>query len=376
MNRTQHLVSFCALAVSALCLQPACTRRGRDDGSAQPAPAQPAPAQPAPTPPAVQPAAQPTKPQTNPTAAGQPTPTQTPTDPTPTPITLQRSIVVGRWPEGLSAQGDEAWVAESGGRSISHVDLTTGALRGRVPSGRLPIRVHASGDGSVQAVSATDRTVWSLSPGAAAATVLARLPEYPQDAVWGEDGMLWALLWQQGSSASALIVRVAPGDGAVTRVATVGAGAMSLAVGHGKVWVAHQTGTVSVVDMTTGQALPAVSIEGSRMRVAACANGVYVTDNDGVSRIDPTTSAVSGRQSLDDGARTLACAANTGLWVVGAHGHISRLDPQSLAVINAASPPTAFEPVAAQVVSGRLLVTTHAFGGSDASGALLVFNAP
>jgi hypothetical protein len=32
--------------------------------------------------------------------------------------------------------------------------------------------------------------------------------------------------------------------------------------------------------------------------------------------------------------------------------------------------------VAAQVLSGRLLVTTHAFGGSDASGALLVFNAP
>lgn len=357
MSLLQLLASFCTLA---LVLLPACTRRTRERSDEHPAVAQPATPQAAPTPiPAP----------TTPTPAAPPT-----AAPPAEPITLQRSIAVGRWPEGLSAHGAEAWVAESGGRTIAHVDYTAGVVLGRTRAGRLPTRVHLSGDGTVQAVSVTDQTVWTLPPAAAEFTRTARLPDAPQDAVWGDDGVLWALSWNRGSSASGAVVRVAPGDGSVTRVAEVGADAMALAVGHGKLWVAHQGGTVSVIDATTGQAQP-IAVEGLHTQVAACANGVYVNDRDAVIRIDPATATVSGRQALADGARALACADDGALWVVGAHGQIARLDPASLAVTATASPPTAFEPAAARVANGSLLVTTHAYGGSDAAGALLVFNA-
>ncbi len=363
MNPHRHLALLCALS-----LQPACARRTRDRGNDQPAAAQPVAqpvARPATQPAVAQPAAQPAAPE----AAPAPIPAPT------APITLQRSIAIGRWPEGLSAHGTEAWVAESGGRTIAHVDYVTGVVLGRTRAGRLPTRVHLSGDGTVQVMSVTDQTVWTQPPGAAEVTRLARLPDAPQDAVWAEDGTLWALLWTHGSSASGAIVRVGPGDASVTRVAEVGADAMSLTVGHGKVWVAHHGGIVSVVDTTTGQALPPLAVEGFHNQIAACAHGVYVSDRNAVIRIDPATATVSGRQSLTDDPRALACSVDGALWAIGAHGQIGRLDPASLAVVSTASPPMAFEPAAAQVANGSLLVTTHAYGAGDAAGALLVFNA-
>ncbi len=370
MNRPRQLASLCALT---LALHPACARRTRDRGNEQPATAPPAVAPPAVAPPAATPPVAASPVAAPPAAAPETAPAPIPA-PT-APITLQRSIAIGRWPEGLSAHGTEAWVAESGGRTIAHVDYVTGVVLGRTRAGRLPTRVHLSGDGTVQVMSVTDQTVWTQPPGAAEVTRLARLPDAPQDAVWGDDGALWALLWNHGSSASGSIVRVGPGDGSVTHVAEVGANAMSLAVGHGKVWVAHQGGTVSVVDTTTGQALPPLAVEGFHNQIAACAHGVYVSDRDAMIRIDPATATVSGRQALTDSPRALACSVDGALWVVGAHGQIARLDPASLAVIATATPPTAFEAASAQVADGSLLVTTHAYGAGDAAGALLVFNA-
>lgn len=370
MNRAKLLVSVGALVAATL--PSACARRHRDEGNA-PAPLQPV-ARPAATPaaPAAAPPAAPPAPDAAPPVAAPPTEA---TNQAPTPITLQRTIVLGRWPEGLSARGNEAWVAESGDRSIAHVDLSTGAVLDRTPSGRLPIRVQAVADGSVQVVSATDKTVWTQTPGARRARRLARLPDDPQDVVWTTDGALWALLWRRGSSASGSVVRLAAGERDVTPLAPVGANAMALAVGHDRVWIA-QTDTVAVIDGATGQARPPVAVPGYHTRVAACARGVYVNDREAVVRIDPATSTVSGRLAMADGARALACGPDGSLWVVGAHGRVSRHDPVSLTVTGAASPSTPFEPVAAWVSGGRLLVTTHALGGSDASGALLVFNAP
>lgn len=371
MHRPKHVILVSALAVAALTSPSACARRRRNDDNT-PAPLQPV-AQP-PAHPAVAPA-QPSTAQPAAPPAAQPAPPSAPAAVAPAGVTFQRSIVLGRWPEGLSARGNEACVAESGDRTIAHVDLTTGAVLDRTRSGRLPVRVHVAGDGSVQVVSATDKTVWAQPPGASRATRLARLPDDPQDAVWADDGALWTLLWHRGSSASGSVARVSAGDRSATEVAPVGANAMSLAVGHGKVWVARADG-VDVIDVATGRPLPPVALPGHHPRIAACARGVYVNDGDSIVRIDPATSAVSGRQALEDGARTFACATDGALWAVGSHGRVSRLDPVSLAVVAATAPPTAFEPAAAQVAGGRLLVTTHALGGSDAAGALVVFGAP
>lgn len=352
------------IPLAALCLYPACSRRRHDESDHSTPAARPATAAPAPTP-------------TPAPAAPEQAPTPSAPPPAPAaPVTLQRAITVGRWPEGISAQGDELWVAESGARAISHFAIGAGTALGSVRAGRLPIRVHASADGTVQAVSATDQTVWLRPPGAPTATALARLPDYPEDVVWSDDGTLWALLWTGGSSAAGAVVRIAPGERAVTPVATVGANAFALAVTAGRVWVLLRDVGVVPIDVATGQAAPTVSIPGFHTQMTACAGGVYVSDRDAVVRVDPATASVSGRQTLVGGARAMACGAGGALWVVGDAGQIAKLDPTSLAVQSSFTPTTSFTPTSATVVGGSLLVATHAYNSDDAAGAVLVFNAP
>ena len=352
------------IALTALCLHPACSRRRREESDHSRPPQRPV-AQPRP------PAAPERPPSSPPPAAPAPAPTPAPS----APATLQRVIAVGRWPEGISARGNEVWVAESGARSISRVDYTSGAVVSTARAGRLPIRVQAFADGGVQAVSATDQTVWTMPPNATRPSAFARLPDYPQDVAWSDDGTVWALLWQNGTSASGAVARVSPSDGAVTRVATVGASSLAIALGHGRAWVLLRDGVVPI-DVATGQTAPTVALPSAHSQMAACEGGVYVGDDASVTRVDPSALTVSGRQSLPGGARAMACDAGGALWVVGAQGQVTKLDGASLAVLSSATPPSPFAPTSARAVNGSLIVATHAYNSGDEAGALLVFAAP
>lgn len=91
------------------------------------------------------------------TTAGLPLP-----PPPPVPATRPDSeffVPLGRWPEGIASDGGNLWVAESGQRTISRVDLQ-GRRAGRVVKvGRLPVSMVSNGN-TIYALAQTDNIIW------------------------------------------------------------------------------------------------------------------------------------------------------------------------------------------------------------------------
>ena len=77
-------------------------------------------------------------------------------------------IDVGKWAEGLAWDGRSLWVAESGQRTVARIDLAARRVVEHVKVGRLPTDMVATSAGAVDALVATDKSVWKRSPMAAA----------------------------------------------------------------------------------------------------------------------------------------------------------------------------------------------------------------
>ena len=281
----------------------------------------------------------------------------------PTELTVEREMVTGKWPEGVVVAGDDAWVAESGDRQIARVDLAGGKVKKRIAVGRLPVQMAASPEGHVYALTHTDQSIWVIDPATDGARELARLPESPQDMAYA-DGALWVLLWSGGSSKDSSIARVDPANGTVTRSAPLGPDAWSIAVGSGRVWVAHGRGKVSLVDQQTLDLQPPLQggtctnpgCRGTR-HIAAVAGAVFTDVATGVVRIDPSSGGVTHRRELPELVFALEQSTDEVI-VVGQSGRVWLLAPADLAVrAELRAPPGMREPHAVARRGESLLIT-------------------
>ncbi|WP_438035251.1 YncE family protein [Sorangium sp. So ce204] len=288
-------------------------------------------------------------------------------------LTVDKAIVLGKWPEGIAVVGDTAWVAESGNRRVARVDLKRGEVTAHVAVGRLPVQVVASPAGVVYTLSHTDQTIWAIDGQTARARALARLPDSPEDMVFADDA-LWVLLWSKGSSTDSSVVRIDPATGAQRRSPALGRDAFALAVGHGRIWVAHGNGDVSVVDKTSLEPRDDLHIGDLHRRIAAGPGAVFTDVRSGVVRLDPVSGRATHEVALGEPVAVLQQAGDE-LIAVGQSGRTWLLDPDNLALrAILAAPEGVRSPHAAMRYGEALLLTEFddAGGAGKADGRLLI----
>lgn len=292
-------------------------------------------------------------------------------------LAVVAKVPIGKWPEGIAINGRTAWIAISGERKISAVNLDTLTVGQDLAAGRLPVQMGSQGD-TVYALSHTDKKVWAVkgAPDKAAIKAIHVMPDCPENMVVA-DGQAWVLLWKGCANSDAQVVRAALNSKAMVVSKPLGKGAWSLAMAHGQLWVMHDDGDVAMLDPRTLQPVGKVTVGNDNMWLASGPQGIYVTGREAtLTRIDPQTRAVSGKAQL--GARAVAVWADAdGLMVLESGGRMSRLDPVTLAVkAHYASPEAGLEGQALVRDGDRWLVTTHtAIGGGDLAGTLWVLKA-
>ncbi|MCP5084960.1 MAG: hypothetical protein GY948_25020 [Alphaproteobacteria bacterium] len=184
------------------------------------------------------------------------TPSVTPTKPKPKPerVTLQASVwPIGKWPEGITSDGQNLWIAESGVRRVAQMDPTNGRVIKRVKVGRLPVDMVADPTGQVFSLVYTDGLVWS-HPARGKGIRLAKLTDYPEDLV-ADSKFLWVLTHPGGSSANTKVVRIDRRSGTIKRSnALPDQNASAIALSRGRIWMVHgqgRGGRISVIDANT-----------------------------------------------------------------------------------------------------------------------------
>lgn len=297
-----------------------------------------------------------------------------PSPPPSRPLTIDKSIQLGKWPEALYVTDGSAWITESGARSVAHVDLATNTVKKRVTVGRLPVQIVSGPDGILYTVCETDQTIWSIHRSTYAAKSFARIADSSRGMVFA-DGSLWVLAWKGNSSADSSIVRIELPSGKQTQSAALGPNAWDLGVGFGRVWVAHGK-QISVVDQKTLAPLPDLAITvADSMHLAIGANAVYISDGTSVERIDPTSGQVTHKAALGELVYVLQNAGEE-IFAATLPGKIYRLDAATLAIKEILRPgKDAFEPADLSIVGPQLFVLTHtslAGGANKEAGTLLV----
>jgi streptogramin lyase len=131
------------------------------------------------------------------------------------------------------------------------------------------------------------------------------------------------------------VARIDPGTGAVRRPISVGDGPGSIAVGEGAVWVVNgDAATVSKVDIARGEvvgnpiALPSTA-PGDSIAVGDGRIWVVTPERGRVVPIEASTGKLGTAIAPPDGAAGELALGEGGLWVVGDHGTVTRIDPAS-----------------------------------------------
>ncbi len=292
--------------------------------------------------------------------------------PPPAPIVLgvDKTLALGRWPEGIAISQGDVFVAESGDRKVARIELATGKVKVRITVGRLPVDLDAAPDGTVYVVPQTDKTLIAINPANNLSRLVARLPDQPESMRFG-NGALYLLLWENDTSAQSSVVRVDPTSGKLSRSGQLGSGSRGIAIDAEHVWVG-QDARISVLEQRALGKQPEVSQDGHHFVVAAGAGAMFSDDTSTVVRVDAATRTVTRSADLHEPIAALAVSGNDVL-VASRGGRVWRLDAATLAVKAELVPETAFEPRAITAIGDTILVTTH--GSRDAKpdhGSLIV----
>lgn len=278
-----------------------------------------------------------------------------------------QSFPVGKWPEGVVAAGGSWWVAQSGARTVARL-RSDGSVEKAFEIGRLPVSMAVAPDGGVLVQVNTDQVVKRIDPKSGKVSVLARLPDGPQQMV--VDGpFAWVLLWKDQSSAGSSVLRVPLGEGKVLRSADTGANAFGIAACGGRVWVARSGGQLVELDGKELVQRAVLEVGGRPMHVACAGTAVFSAGETRVARAGdgPITHLELPRAVQALGAWDDLVAASTEdgtLWI---------LDPATLAVRHRLSAPVPFHARAIARDGQVLLLTAH---DGDGPGALIRVKLP
>lgn len=323
-----------------------------------------------------------------PAPAGSPAPPTEPAGPAPSPppplavaeaparqqLVVERTLPLGKWPEGVVVVDGAAWVAESGARRVARVALDGNAKAVHVSVGRLPVEMGHAANGKVYALAHTDKTLWEIDPASNRGRVLATVADCPESMAL-DGGVAWVLLWSKCSSAGSSVARVDLATGKQASSPATGDDAWGIAPGAGRAWVARGNGTLSSVDVAT---LQDVRTDDTRSTprassvVGAGRDTIYASHGAVVVRTDAATGKATHSATLADRVAVVAPDVQV-VWVVGAAGTIWALDPASLRVQRELKPESPYEPHGFARWGERFVVTVH---GPGDEGRLLVLAAP
>lgn len=280
-------------------------------------------------------------------------------------LRLEKTLVVGKWPEDVKVLGGAAWVTESGDRSVARVPFDSDARPTRVKVGRLPVQLHVAPDGKLYTVAQTDGTLWEIDPTTARGRTVARVSGCVQSFTLGE-GAAWMLLWSGCSSQGSSVVRV---DLATRKQVTspeTGPWAWSIAQAQGRAWVAIGDGTLAFVG---GEVLNSIGKVGKPVpgiparSIVAGPQGIYSSALDVVSRTDPKTATTTHQTTLSEPIAALFADAE-GVVAVGRKGTVSLLSPLTLELTaELTSPVNDALPHAIARSGGKLLIVDHGTSG-------------
>lgn len=166
-------------------------------------------------------------------------------------------VEVGALPYGIAAGHGSVWVANSAAHSVTRIDATTATVRATITTGYGPTDVLAAG-----------RWVWVLE------------------------------------ALERRVVRIDPRtDEVVGEPIPVGAGALAMAAGSGRIWVAATTaGEVTVIDQAAAEVVATIEVDrypqlgGGPDAIAVGPGAVWVANNEDrrLVRLDPATLQVVG----------------------------------------------------------------------------------
>jgi hypothetical protein len=294
-------------------------------------------------------------------------------------VVAPRVAVVGKWAEGAAFDGQSLWVAESGQRTIAQVDLNSGSILRRVTVGRLPVGMEATSDGRVYSLVQTDKAVWLQAPGAANGRRLAALKDCPQD-IAVNDRAVWVLMQQDCSTADSRAVLINPQSGKQVQTVWLGAWGQALALGFGKVWVAHVVGgIINYIDAATLEANNIFIDGASFWDVATNSRRVFAGGRMGednaqglIVAIDPATQREVARQSVDQMINQIV-ADDRSVVAVGLEGKIWVLSPETLAIeriitLNVGT----YRPSDVLILGDQLVIVSQQYNGEN--GAVFAVN--
>jgi hypothetical protein len=291
----------------------------------------------------------------------------------------QRTVLVGKWPEGAAAGADNAfWIAESGSRQIVRVDLATGEVGAKVPVGRLPVSMASTSDGTVYAAIFTDGKLWRQPPAGKGKSVW-QLPSRQHvfiDIAASEDS-LYAIHYTDTDQRMTSLSRV---DAKTSKVTTsepfVGEG-RALRFAGGAAWVLMSNGTLAKHDAKTFDYMGGADTNYFLWSLAANGQAVYTAGKtaqspEGISivaRQDVNDPQVRIEKTIESNELILTMAAtDTHVAAIGENGNVWILGADDLRPLKHFN--LGVQPRSAVFHNGQLLVTTHQ--GNGETGSLVI----
>ena len=211
------------------------------------------------------------------------------------------------------------------GNGVAAIDRTGKKIASFVEAATAPSNI-AVGEGAVWFLNSDNSTVSRIDPETRKVTRTFKASGVPTDIAAGA-GALW--IGNGGgrdANFTVSVSRVDPRTGRVTHTAKLpdrtGVGALAsfswghpdIAVGAGAVWVINPDRTVSRLDPETGERVATIDIEADE--IAAGEEGVWVTRERDVVRIDPRTNRIAQRVPSHSGGDASAIAVGGGkLWL-------------------------------------------------------------
>ena len=288
---------------------------------------------------------------------------------------LEAVVRTGRLPtEAAVSAGEAAWVISARDGTVAKVDLSSNEIERTVSVRGTPRDIAAAGEALwVASIEAGEGLLTKLdaeSGDIAAITPLGRVESFgiaaTRDGVW--------IAGQGGGGRGGIVIRVAPGTGAIAARMPLTSKPIAIAAGEGAVWLvghlagagssAPAEGSVYRVDRRTNAitSQETVSFGGApTATVAADPGGVWISTGSDLVRLDPRTGRRAGTVRVE--GRVVDVAVAGGLVWALTPGTVARIDPAAMSVIGTipttrpAGPPT-FEATSLSVDGRRVLLTT------------------
>ncbi len=236
----------------------------------------------------------------------------------------------------VAIDGGLLWVATSGDRTVSAIDLHSGETAGPAVHLAIAPASIAAGEGSIWVVALDHRRVVRIDQ--ATRQVAGRIdiegtpfPEYEHLWITVGEGYVWLIGERH-------VVQIDPlTNRRVGRPIAVGEEVISYALGAGSLWTgSHDDGILARIDPATKRVSARIEMGFSIHGLALADGAAWVLDEHGygVVRINPSTNQPDARVPIDFVASNLA-AGNGSVWVAAAAQNngptgmdwIARIDP-------------------------------------------------